>query len=236
MSGAGIIRDKAFAKRIAQACADHPRAPSGHGQQIWVRRSLIEIFDTTVSPEGIRKWFAGEARPRPKMMSHLAQLLGVDEAWLSLGITPASEPGAKQRINAMANGALNLVAGQIQLAGGTIAFPEEDAEHDMFAIIKGKQVALSVKLAPDIPRSTLAIASTDKPIIAVVPTADKTIFRFFRVPNDLVETHGKNRGGYVEVEIEIDADKAALVAGQPIPEILDFRDISGCPTSRIEND
>lgn len=229
MSGAGIIRDKAFAKRLAQACANHPRAPSGHGQQIWVRRALIEMFDTTVSPEGIRKWFAGEARPRPKMMSQLAQMLSVDEAWLSLGITPAAEPRAKERLNAMANGAVNLVAGQIQLAGGTIAFAEEDADHDIFAIVKGKQVALSVKLASGMPNSTLSLVATDKLVIAVVPTSETTVFRFFRVPTELIEEFGVNRGGYTDVELDVAADKTVSIGGNAIPEIHDFKDINGSP-------
>jgi hypothetical protein len=234
MSENGIIREKAFARRLAQACSNHPRAPSGHGQQTWVRKAMLESFAIKVSPEGIRKWFAGEARPRPKTMSKLAQLLSVDEAWLSLGITPVAEPRAKNKMNALANGAVNLVAGQIQLAGGTIAFADGDDDHDIFAIVKGKQVAISVKLVSDQLKSTVSIVSTDKPTILVLPTFNKTVFRFFRVPSNLTQEFGENRGGYTEIELDVSADQQVFIAGNAIPEIKDFRDINGIAPIRSE--
>ena len=111
-----IIRDKSFAKRMEIACENHAYAPSGHGRQTWVRHKMHEKFGITLSPEAVRKWFAGESRPRPKVMTQLAEVLEVDEAWLALGLSPAATPRDQRKQNAMAAGAVNLVAGHIQLA------------------------------------------------------------------------------------------------------------------------
>lgn len=227
MSDAGISRDKAFAKRLEQACANHPRAPSGHGQQTWVRKALEERFNVTLSPEAIRKWFAGEARPRTTTMMQLAEVLGVDEAWLALGISPAAEPRAKAKLNALASGAVNLVAGHIQLAGGTIAYPEKDAGFDLFAIIEGRQIAIEVKLASQDPQSRISFASTDKTAIAVVPTERSTLYRYFRIQSELLNAHGNNRGGYTDISLEFDPKFGAAIAGNPIPEIENFARIEG---------
>lgn len=85
-----IIRDKAFAKRLVLACEGNPNCPTdqSRGKQKWIYDNLLSEFGVRVSAEAVRKWFAGESRPRPKVVSYIARLLEVDEAWLSLGITP----------------------------------------------------------------------------------------------------------------------------------------------------
>lgn len=123
---ARVVKDQDFAKRLATACENNPKAPSGHGRGRWLVRRLNEEFNVVVSPEGVRRWFAGEARPKPDMMSKVARVLEVDEAWLSLGANPLVTLREKKRQNALTNGAVNPVAAQLQLAGGNIAFPEEE--------------------------------------------------------------------------------------------------------------
>ena len=59
------------------ACVDIP--DYGHGRQVYISKAL------NVSQEGVRKWFAGDCKPRTAAMKKLAALLKVDYAWLSIG-------------------------------------------------------------------------------------------------------------------------------------------------------
>lgn len=100
--------------------------------------------------EAVRRWFAGESRPRPDKMRRLAEMLKVDEAWLVLGIIAALTPHERHQRRMAANGAVNLVAGHIQLACGTFVLPgaeEGDTPVYLYAIVGGRQVRLSIALA-----------------------------------------------------------------------------------------
>ena len=200
-----VIREKEFARRLELACERHAHSPSGHGRQKWVRNQLTDKMGITVSAEATRKWFAGEARPRPKVMSALAKVLEDDLAWLSLNITPEISQVEARKQNAVAHGATNLVAAHIQLAGGSIAFPEGAADADLYAIIKGKQHSISVKM-PRYDESTMRfIIGCDHhktKLIGVVPTKNPLNYDFVVIPNELVEKYGKQKGGYIEIFID----------------------------------
>lgn len=222
-----VIRDKNFAKRIELACEKHSLAPSGHGRGKWLRDQLLEQFAVTVSPEAVRKWFSGEARPKPKMMNQLARILNVDEAWLSLGITPTSTPKEQRKQNADASGAVNLVAAQIQLAGGNIAFPDEEGP-DLFAIIHGKHHTVDVRLTGSDEKVTLIVPtrSFTSTVIAVAPTDWPTVYRFFRVPSEYIDKYGNSRGGFAELAIER-RQNSFFVGDETLPEIQNFSDLDG---------
>lgn len=222
---ANVIRDGEFAKRLNMACESHPRAPSGWGIQAWLRREL-ENEGVKVYPEAVRKWFAGESRPKMPIVTAIAKILSVDEAWLSLGIKPAATPGEKIKTNAMANGAINLVAGQIQLAGGVIAYPEGGSENDLFAIIQGRQVAISIRLGDANASFVLNASPRAKVTVAVVPTDNPTQFRFLSVPGSLIEKHGSMRGGYADVELRRSPNGTYRIGKSALPEILDFAHLS----------
>ena len=101
-----------------------------------------------VSHEAVRKWLSGETRPRPVAMKRLANLFGVDEAWLSLGVTNDIPQKEREARNATADGAVNVFAGLVQMNGGHCAFPgEEDSRRDyvdLYAIIRGSQFSVHV--------------------------------------------------------------------------------------------
>lgn len=215
---AKVVRHKDFAKRIEMACENHPHAPSGHGRQIWLKNALEEKFSEVVSREAVRKWFAGEARPKPKMMSIVARALAVDEAWLALGITPSANPVEKRKQNALAAGAVNLVAAQIQLAGGNIAFPENTDQYDINAIIRGKSHNIAVRLFNTVSHFPLDI----KDVVIVTSTERKTVFSFFHVPVEVVMEKGTVRGNYIELNCEMVSGKL-IVGDRAVPEITDFQ-------------
>lgn len=224
---AKFLREKEFAKRMAQACENHHLAPDGHGRQKWLRERIFELFSQKLSPEGVRKWFSGEARPRPTLMHKVAQALEVDEAWLALGITPTATPQEKRKQNALAAGAINLVAAHIQLAGGNIAFPESEREgFDLSAIILGKQYSLNVCFVGHDKQTQIAIARSPKTVVVVIPTTEPTVFEFARIPQGIIERFGYQRGGYTNLDVER-TPQGLSVGGVGLPVIKRFDEIDG---------
>lgn len=202
-----IIRHNEFSQRLEQACERNPRVPTDGvraGKQKWVRERLQEQFGIKVSPEATRKWFAGEAKPKQAIMKAMAEILEVDEAWLALGIRPDETPKDKRRRNAVADGAVNFLAGLIQMGGGNIAFPEQsgDKQPDLFAIIRGRQVQIEVKhIQPrdDDAAKFRIYGNTDRTVVCVITTADPMEFDLVRVPAHIISEYGVDKGGYTEM-------------------------------------
>lgn len=70
-----VIRDKEFAKRLETACENNSHCPTiGRGKQKWIYDNLRERFGISASPEAARKWFAGEAWPRQRVMQAWADM------------------------------------------------------------------------------------------------------------------------------------------------------------------
>lgn len=193
--------DKEFAKRLNIACDGHPHIPPyGHGRQTWIKEYM------KVSHEAVRKWFMGEARPRPAKMKELARALEVDEAWLALGIKPDLEPIERRARNAQAEGAVNVAVGIMQLNGARCAFPGDKdpraAFIDFYAILRGQQMAFHVSLATEMSPSQYKF---------VVPREFSECFtvgmvhssalqlHFVRLSPDLIDRHKVRRGGYFEI-------------------------------------
>lgn len=222
-----VLKDKAFAKRLGIACDNHPHAPNGRGRQLWLCNYLAEMTGVKVSPEAVRKWFAGESKPRPNLLKQIAAVLRVDEAWLSLGLTPTVSPNdkLKAKFNALASGAVNLVAAHIQLAGGSVAYPEEGDDRDLLTITRGRQYAISVCYGSTDEVCKLNVPANTTTIIAVFPTLTPTLYRFIRVPTELVEQHGVNLGGFMTVELRRDSDRSYWLGNDRLPEITDFANL-----------
>lgn len=226
-----IIRDKAFAKRLDQACQGNPHVPD-RGKQKWIYDGLMERFGIRVSPEATRKWFAGVARPRPKIMSAVAQLLEVDEAWLSLGLKPDTNPEQKRVRNALVEGAVNLVAGLIQIGGGHVAFPEASRAHeaDIFAIVKGRQHAIEVRPGHEIDethvRFNVNSNFSSKTVIGLLTTDKPTVFRLVRLTTAFITAHGTRRGDFHEVVVERIGTHLG-VGEDLLAEIADPMDLDG---------
>ncbi|AEG53188.1 hypothetical protein Sinme_1443 [Sinorhizobium meliloti AK83] len=164
-------------------------------------------------------------------MSQIARVLEVDEAWLSLGITPKATPREQRKQNATAAGAVNLVAALIQLSGGNIAFPEKDGP-DLFAIVHGKHHNITVRLADRSEKSTIQVPVKTNTLIAVTPTDRPTVYKFFRIPSEAVEKFGSNRGGYSDLEVVYRSD-GMFVGEEALPEIFAFDDLEGSQADRV---
>ena len=106
-----------------------------------------------MSTETVRRWIHGEVKPRGDLITIIAEILEVNEAWLSLGQQVELTPREQRARTAAADAAVNVVYGFIQMAGGHPALPTEDdarakQDHvDLYAIIKGAQYAFHVTLS-----------------------------------------------------------------------------------------
>lgn len=132
-----------FALRLEQSCDGNPDVPAlNYGRLGWFVEQLAK-HEVEVAKETVRKWFAGETRPRHLAMKALAEILKVDEGWLAAGKSPEFSETQRKKHNVVAGGAVNLVAGFIQFGGGHPSFPEESdpvaqaSKVNLYAIIRG---------------------------------------------------------------------------------------------------
>jgi hypothetical protein len=211
---ARVIRDPAFAKRLETACDAHPHSPEKHrGRLAWLKGEMAK-HGVQISYETGRKWFAGEARARPGKMEVLAQVLQVDPAWLSMGIDPELQPHERKVRNAMADSAVNLIAGFVQMDGGYPAFPDEndrrghDDHVDLYAIIRGANYSFHVSLGQKTDDKELRfLVPTRHENVTVLGVIRDTSFRIqvYELSADAISQYGHNRGGAVEVIAEPNA-------------------------------
>lgn len=204
-----IIRDKEFAQRLAKACDGNPNVPlHNHGRLRWVQEQM-KARGATVSLETVRKWFAGEVKARPDKLALLAQVLEVDAIWLAMGQASDLSPREMRARNATADGAVNVLTGFIQIAGGNPAFPRDDdqrardAHIHLYAIIRGAQYAFHVSLArEDGDHYRFQVPSTYAEVFVVgaIPTESPGV-RFIELPAELIAEQGVRRGGGFEVSI-----------------------------------
>lgn len=214
------MADLQFANRLKTACdGNNSVPPYGKGRQTWLREQM------DVSHEAVRKWFTGESRPRPAKMGQLAQLLGVDESWLALGITPDMGPKERKRQNAKATGAVNVFMGLLQLGGGHCAFPSEGdpaADYVSFHTIKeGTQTSYHVTTAQPAQDGTLRFTIPNEyercAVVGAIPVGPAEV-RFIRMPHAMIEEHASRKGGYLTVEVQEDAGR--YVSGDDGWEII----------------
>lgn len=206
-----VIRDPAFAKRLESACDAHPHAPEKHrGRLAWLKGEMAK-HGVKISYETGRKWFAGEARARPGKMETLAQVLGVDPAWLAMGIDAQFQPHERKVRNAMADSAVNLIAGFVQMDGGYPAFPDEkdqrarDDSVDLYAIIRGANYSFHVVFGDKTDDKELRfVVPTRYDNVTVLGVIRDTSFRIqvYELSNEVIEQYGNNRGGSIEVVVE----------------------------------
>ena len=208
------IEDPAFARRLSQACDTHPQIPAlNYGRLTWVRTNLENRFGEKVSIETVRKWFAGETRPRHAKMKLLAQLIEADEAWLSLGAAVDMAPRERKARNVAVGAAVNLLAGFIGLVGGRPAFPEENDPRsdtvDLYAVIRGAQYAFKVLLAQPAPNGALKMSAPagleDSFVVGVIP-GEGFSAQFVELDQKSIERVGVRKGGFHEIAIMRTAD------------------------------
>lgn len=142
--------DKEFAKRLEGAVDKMGVVLPGYREG----RNTVIAGKLGVSPEAVRKWFAGEATPRWKMMLSLAKLLDVDAGWLYSGSGEPATAKDKKVLNTKIDGVAHLALGMAKIEGASCAPPDlKDPRHDFidFIMIKGGvQAAIHTSLGREI--------------------------------------------------------------------------------------
>lgn len=193
--------DKAFAQRINTACDQNPHIPAyGMGRQTWVKEKM------GVSHEAVRKWFLGEARPRPDKLALLANVLECDEAWLALGKKGDLDPREKRARSLNIEGAVNVVTGLLQLNGAHCAFPGEKdpaaAYVDVYAITRGVQLAIHAALGKEGPPNQYTFTIPKEyelcKVIGVVHARSNRV-HLLSMDHENIAKYGQRKGGFLTI-------------------------------------
>lgn len=200
------VKDAGFGRRMDQAADMHPHCPAKFaGRGPWLVQEM-QRRGHRVSTETVSKWFEGESLPKPDKREALAEALGVDTAWLILGVDAALAPKERKLRNAQADGVVNVVAGIIQMDGGHPAFPDEADKRaskeqiDLYAVIRGANYSLNIALgeAEDRFRKFVVTSSLGENVIVIGAVKVGTGFELYELTPEVLET-GQRRGGSIEV-------------------------------------
>lgn len=197
------IKDEAFAKRLEQAADAHPHCPALHqGRQVWLADEM-KRRGQAVSKQAVMKWFEGDCIPRAEKRNVLAEVLGVDVAWLMWG-TDAIGPKERKIRNAVADAAVNVLAGLVQMDGGNPAFPEEKDRRaakefiDLYAVIKGANYSIHVTLGEwsDVGEQvSFSVPAVGENVIVIGMVRKGFVFEVFEITPEVLDEHGTRRGG-----------------------------------------
>lgn len=187
-----------FSRRLVKACDTNPVIPEkGKGQQIWLAQKM------DISQEAVRKYMEGEARPRPEKMTKLAKVLGVDEAWLALGVNPEMDQKGKRQYKNRVEAAGYLTFGVFMSNGYSCAFGDEGNEVvDFYAIKGGQQKAIAVTTARERSKGVWLFPvkpSYESTINIVVLPVRPTHYEFVYLDHAGIAEHGDYRGGSIEI-------------------------------------
>lgn len=126
------------------------------------------------------------------------------------------------------NGAVNIVAGFIQISGGNCAVPEDDDPLgyfvDLYAIIDRRQVRIGVSAVIQEGGEGKIFVPNDyeKCSVVVVHPTSPTKADFYLIPSTLIAENGTPRGENIEVPAEI-RGTSLVIGGVSIRRIVDFK-------------
>lgn len=224
------MRDGGFVARLNQACDDagDRLPPKGLGRQAAIARHL------DVSEEAVRKWFAGEARPRRDLMRRLSDLLGVEESWLALGETPQVSRTEVRSHARRTGGAALLVRGMVELAGGACAEPSERDPRagyvDFYCIKGGRQYAVHVALAREVEEESgryQIVIPREYPellVVGVVP-AGRSRCDFILLPTEGIDRLKARKAGAYVIDFDRQDGPRYTTDGHSWPRVRNFDDL-----------
>lgn len=187
-----------FARRLQTACDNNNTVPPyGKGQQTWLCKRL------GVSQEAVRRWFFGQSRPRPHLLSQLAALLDVDESWLALGITDAPKSSEQRAYSDKAEGVAYICFGLLKAEGYACAFADNHEPFDFHAIKRGQHFFVSVSAArPKSKNIYITHASNfEKASHLSVVIREPGVFEVVHLPWSLIQQAGRLTSENWELEL-----------------------------------
>ena len=206
-----VLRHHDFSKRIQQACDGNPHVPQPNfGRLRWFSEQLQERFGIDSTVEGVRKWFDGLAKPREATMRALAEILEVDFAWLAMDVTPNLDQREQKLRNAEADGAVNVVAGMIQMSGSNPAFPTKgdaravNSHIDLYAVIRGAQYAFHVAVATEVDggfRFAVPVEAAQDAVVLGVIRREAFAVDLLELDAEGLAEQGKRKGPAIEIAV-----------------------------------
>ena len=221
-----VIVDREFAARVEQACDTNPLVPPHNsGRLAWFQERLEKDHGVKTSRESVRKWLAGESRPRHKKMAALAKVLKADEAWLSLGKAPdLSGEDPKTRARGL-EGVVYYVAGLFGLNGVAVAFTEgKSAKNAHFlCITEGRPYSFYVSLGRHATnhRFTLPTDFEEVIVLGVIKRSDLQ-YDIYHLTSPAISKFGNRKGGFIELTA-VDHGGKLLAKTENCPRIETFR-------------
>lgn len=123
-----------FHQRLTRAAGNSSQIPEyGMGRQTFIAKEL------GVSQEAVRKWFAGESKPRSAAMSNLATLLDVELVWLSLGVDH-SETNSNRVMARRQDAGLYALTSYLIYNGYSVAFTLDASDNSDLTAMRNGQI------------------------------------------------------------------------------------------------
>ena len=222
-----------FAARLRQAIDAHPNVPSGqYGRLTWLQREL-ERVGVSVSVNTAHKWYHGRSLPRPDKIQTIAGVLKVDDVWLTLGRSPHQHAAPAALQVGRANGAVLLLAGLIEMAGGRVTFPSEGSLPHFHVnlgaarfgaiVVQTNKVGTKVSCLVPEPTGASRVLAVSIREGANMPTAAFDLYDITGFPR-------RAFGGYSSVEFEASTDRTLATADgsmlEPLTGVRDLGDLA----------
>lgn len=209
-----------FYTRLLQACSENPDIPEyGKGRQTYISQQM------GVSQEAVRKWFAGESKPKSAMGRKLAELLGVDYVWLALG-TSHGEIEKRREAAGRQDAAVYALMSFLIEKGYSAAFDNENDNIDIVTIYQGQQNQIAVSLAEgkkdDLVASfSMSIINDVSTIIAVRNNTFSISYDFIWVRPEVWAKHSTREGNDMLLRFSSPQKKKYTVGTTKLTRYLD---------------
>jgi hypothetical protein len=222
-----------FAKRL-QIAADRSNTipPTNMGRFTHIQRQLAEHYGFDLSRETVRKWFVGEALPRPDKMLALSRVLKVDEGWLAVGSSPSSLPPETSLVQVHDNAAINLIIGMMGINGVSCAQPDEDEAGPgdspfFYAIINGRQWRIFVSLGQANSDRISFRGPTGKEHVTTLGIVAHTVtdFSVFQFTPELIARNGQSHRGIFELDGVL-SGRDLKFGSDKVSALKDFRSLT----------
>jgi hypothetical protein len=204
MKGKNPAAHEDFAKRFVIACDDNPNVPEmNFGRLTWIATEFKKRFNVDVTSETVRKWKMGISRPHPhQKMVQLAEILRCEVAWLATGVSDGVDKKQAKVRHQVADGAVNVIAGLVQMAGSHPAFPLPEDQFavenhiDLYAIIRGVQHAFHIATGEPVDGDVqflIPIEVKNAIVLGIIPEGGLK-FSIVQIDLESAEKNGSRRG------------------------------------------